>query len=150
MPNECDTAIRQLPLVLDGEPGSLARGPEGAKGLDGTIAYDWSPTSINRNNRMLTAGLRFNEPLPLPIHNTMSLGYVRNSLSSQFLPAGAPPWKSEQGVEFNALLDVYPCSFCSPWFSTTQTSEEAHTAQWFLDFGRRWISRLSVRVRCRG
>ncbi|HMJ23770.1 MAG TPA: carbohydrate porin, partial [Terriglobales bacterium] len=60
--------------------------PNGAKGLDATFAYDWSPPDINRNNTLLTAGLRFNEPLPLPIHNTMSLGYVRNHLSSDFRP----------------------------------------------------------------
>jgi hypothetical protein len=63
---------------------------------------------------MLTAGLRFNEPLPLHIHNTMSLGYVRNSLSSQFLPPGTPTWKTEQGVEFNALLDVLPTLLLQP------------------------------------
>ena len=71
--------------------------PKEAKGLDATFAYDWSPPSINRNNTLLTAGLRFNEPLPLHIHNTMSLGYVRNSLSPQFLPPGMPAWKTEQG-----------------------------------------------------
>jgi porin len=32
--------------------------PKGPKGLDGTFAYDWSPPSMNRNNRILTAGLR--------------------------------------------------------------------------------------------
>jgi len=88
--------------------------PEGGRGLDGTFAYDWSPPDINRNNTMLTAGLRFNEPLPVKFHNTMSLGYVRNSLSSQFLPAGAPPWKTEQGVEFNALLGVLPMLLFQP------------------------------------
>jgi porin len=88
--------------------------PKEAKGLDGTFAYDRSPPSINRNNTILTAGLRFNEPLPLPIHNTMSLGYVRNSLSTQYLPPGAPSWKTEQGVEFNALLDVLPMLLLQP------------------------------------
>jgi len=88
--------------------------PQGGKGLDGTFAYDWSPADINRNNTLLTAGLRFNEPLPLHIHNTMSLGYVRNSLSSQFLPAGAPPWRTEHGLEFNALLDVLPMVLLQP------------------------------------
>jgi carbohydrate-selective porin OprB len=80
--------------------------PHEGKGLDATVSYDWSPADVNRNNRMLTAGLRFNEPLPLPIHNTMSLGYVRNSLSSNFVPAGMPAWKPEHGVEFNSLLTV--------------------------------------------
>jgi porin len=88
--------------------------PKAARGLDATLAYDWSPPSVNRNNTLLTAGLRFNEPLPLNIHNTMSLGYVRNSLSPQFLPVGTPAWKPEHGVEFNALLDVLPMLLLQP------------------------------------
>jgi uncharacterized membrane protein YoaK (UPF0700 family)/carbohydrate-selective porin OprB len=80
--------------------------PKGAKGLDATFAYDWSPPDVNRNNMLLTAGLRFNEPLHLHIHNTMSLGYVRNSLSPDFLTHGMSSSKTEQGVEFNTLLDV--------------------------------------------
>ena len=88
--------------------------PKEGKGLDATFAFDWSPPSLNRNNKMLTAGLRFNEPLPVNFHNTMSLGYVRNSLSSQFLPPGAPPWRTEQGLEFNALLDVLPMLLLQP------------------------------------
>jgi hypothetical protein len=85
-----------------------------AKGLDATFAYDWSPADINRNNTMLTAGLRFNEPLPLRIHNTMSLGYVQNRLSQQFVPHGTPPWKPEHAVEFNTLLDVAPMLLLQP------------------------------------
>jgi hypothetical protein len=80
--------------------------PKGAKGLDATFAYGWSHPDINRNNTLLTAGLRFNEPLPLQIHNTMSLGYVRNSLSPRFLPRGMPARKTEHGFEFNVLLGV--------------------------------------------
>ena len=87
--------------------------PRGGKGLDATFAYDWSPPSINRNNTLLTAGLRFNEPLPLPIHNTMSLGYVRNSLSRQFFPPGMPP-RSENAFEFNMLLDPAPMLLVQP------------------------------------
>jgi porin len=88
--------------------------PKEAKGLDATFAYDWSPPSANRHNTLLTVGLRFNEPLPLRIHNTMALGYVRNNLSPQFLPPGAPTWKTEQGVEFNTLLDVLPMLLLQP------------------------------------
>ena len=85
-----------------------------AKGLDATFSYDWSPADINRNNTMLAAGLRFNEPLPLRIHNTMSLGYVQNRLSQQFLPPGTPAWKTEHGVEFNTLLDPLPMLLLQP------------------------------------
>jgi hypothetical protein len=57
-------------------------------------SWNWSPPNVNRNFMQLTAGLRFNEPLPLGFHNTMSLGYVRNSLSSEFLPPGVAAWKT--------------------------------------------------------
>src|SRR5258707_8825220 len=85
-----------------------------ARGLDATFAYDWSPADINRNNKLLTAGLRFNEPLPVNFHNTMSLGYVRNSLSQQFLLPGAPAWRAEHAVEFNTLLDPLPVLLLQP------------------------------------
>ena len=73
-----------------------------------------SPATINRNNIELTAGLRFNEPLPLNTHNTMSLGYVQNGMSSQFLSPGNPGWKREHVVELNALIDVVPMAFVQP------------------------------------
>ena len=88
--------------------------PKEGKGLDATFAYDWSPPNMNRNNTMLTAGLRFKEPLPVGFHNTMSLGYVRNNLSSQFLQPGMPAFKTEHGVEFNSLLDVLPTLLVQP------------------------------------
>jgi porin len=88
--------------------------PKRGKGLDATFAYDWSPADINRNNALLTAGLRFNEPLPVNIHNTISLGYVRNTLSPQFPPSGQASWRVENGVEFNTLLDPLPMLLLQP------------------------------------
>jgi carbohydrate-selective porin OprB len=85
-----------------------------SKGLDATLAYDWSPSDVNSNNRELTAGLRFNEPLPVHVHNTISFGYVRNSLSRLFLPAGAPSWKAEHGFELNSLFQVTPILLLQP------------------------------------
>ena len=82
--------------------------PREAKGLDATFAYDWSPPDLNRNNQIFTAGLRFNEPLPFPFHNTMSLGYVQNHLSSDFRPNKSTAWNTEHGIEFNVLLNVGP------------------------------------------
>jgi porin len=82
--------------------------PSEARGLDATFAYDWSPPDLNRNNQILTAGLRFNEPLPFPFHNTMSVGYVQNHLSSDFRPNNATTWNTEHGVEFNVLLTAGP------------------------------------------
>ena len=108
-------------------------------GRDGCIRLE-SP-SVNRNNTLLTAGLRFNEPLPLRIHNTMALGYVRNRLSSQFLSPGMPAWKTEQGVEFNALLDVLPMLLLQPviqYYANLRGGK--YSAPSFLDSEQRWIS----------
>jgi hypothetical protein len=77
--------------------------PQDSRGLDATFAIDWSPPDVNRNNTQFTAGLRLNEALPLGFHNTMSFGYVRNVLSSQFSP-DLPAPKAEHGFEFNVLL----------------------------------------------
>jgi porin len=82
--------------------------PKEARGLDAVFALDWSPPNVNRNFMQLTAGLRFNEPLPLGFHNTTSLGYVRNSLSPDFLPSGMAAWKIEYGFELNVLLRYGP------------------------------------------
>jgi hypothetical protein len=60
------------------------------------------------------AGLRYNEPLPLKIHNTLSLGYIQNSLSPAFLTSTMPGLKTERGVEFNALLNVLPMIVLKP------------------------------------
>ena len=98
--------------------------PKEEKGLDATFGYDWSPPNINRNNTMLTAGLRFNEPLSLNFHNTMSLGYVRNNLSSEYLQPGMPVFKAENRVEFNTLLDVLPMLLLQP------------VVQYYADVGR--------------
>jgi porin len=88
--------------------------PKEGKGLDATAAYDWSPKNANSDNRELTAGLRFNEPLPLPIHNTLSVGYIRNKLNPLFLPHGVAPYKAEQGAEINALFNLRPMILLQP------------------------------------
>jgi carbohydrate-selective porin OprB len=87
-----------------------------AKGLDATVSYDWSPRSVNRNYEQLTAGFRFNEPLHVPFHNTMALGYVENALSPAFLPVGMTSWNRERAVEFNMLLQFVPMFLIQPVF----------------------------------
>ena len=106
--NQHNSTFEQLPLLLDGDPGSRRVAPQSGKGLDATFAHDWNPAAVNRNNRELTAGLRFNSPNPLHIHDTVLVGSVQNNLSSLFLQPEAPSWKAERAVECNALLDVAP------------------------------------------
>jgi carbohydrate-selective porin OprB len=50
------------------------------------------------------------------IHNTLSIGYIRNKLNPLFLPRGAVPYKAEQGVEINALFNVRPMIMLQPAF----------------------------------
>ena len=88
--------------------------PKEGKGLDATVGYDWSPADTNLNNKQLTAGLRFNESIPLHIHNTVALGYVQNSLSSQFLSPHAAAWKEERAVECNVRFDIAPMLTLQP------------------------------------
>jgi porin len=88
--------------------------PSGSKGLDATLSYDWSPSDVNRNNSELTAGLRYNEPIPVKFHNTVSLGYALNHLSSDFHTAGTPDFKQEHGLELNSMLHVTPCMLVQP------------------------------------
>jgi porin len=71
---------------------------------------------VNSDNRELTAGLRFNEALPISIHNTFSVGYIRNKLNPRFLPRGALPYKAEQGIEANMLFNVLPMILLQPTF----------------------------------
>ena len=62
-----------------------------ARGLDATFAFDWSPPNVNRNYTQLTAGLRFDEPLPLGFHNTMSLAMCETVLARSFSPPACLP-----------------------------------------------------------
>jgi porin len=80
--------------------------PDREKGLDATFAYDWSPADVNRNNRVMTSGLRFNEPLPVHFHNTMSLGYVRSMLSPNF-QTRASLSRRKRGVSSIACLRCF-------------------------------------------
>jgi porin len=105
--------------------------------LDATFAYDWSPASVNRNNRELNAGLRLNERIPLHIHNTVSLGFVQNNLSSLFLQPEAPSWKAERAVESNVLLDVAPMLLLQPVVQYYAKVGGGRSALWFSESEQR-------------
>ncbi len=97
--------------------------PSRSNGLDATLSYDWSPEDVNRNNSELTAGLRYNEPLPVKFHNTISLGYVLNHLSADFHTAGTLDFKQEHALELNSMLHMTPYMLVQP------------VAQYYLNVG---------------
>jgi hypothetical protein len=66
------------------------------------------------------------------MHGTMSLGHVQNWLSPRFVPPGAPPWKPEDGIEFNSLLDPLPMLLLQPVIQYyTNVGRGSHSALMF-------------------
>jgi hypothetical protein len=95
-----------------------------------------TPADLNSNNRIFTAGLRFNEPLPVRLHNTMSLGYVQNRLSQHFVPPGARHLTGSTELNSTPCWKSNPWLCCSRLFNITQTWVEGCNALWYLDSER--------------
>ncbi len=77
-------------------------------GVDVTAATDWTPSDRSRVPRQTTVGVRFDEPLPLPQHNTIAFGYVRSPISAS-PPLGeqaGTPHPAEDVLELNGLIEV--------------------------------------------
>lgn len=89
-------------------------------------------------------GLRFNEPLPVRMHHTISVGYVRNGLSQQFVPPGSPPFKAEQSVDFNTLIDVVPMILLQPVIQYYANPSGGPDATSLLGSELKWTSTKSV------
>ncbi len=80
---------------------------DGSKGIDATLNADWSPRDRSRNNQVFTAGARFNEPLPIRLHNLIGLAYVRNAINESF-PVSPPivsAHDAEHGFEADILVE---------------------------------------------
>jgi porin len=59
--------------------------PDTDRGIDLTARADWTPPDRTRNNQDLTIDLPLNEPLPVSVHNTIGVAYVRSSINLFFL-----------------------------------------------------------------
>ncbi len=83
------------------------KGRASSEGLDLTAATDFTPSNRSRINRQTTVGVRYNEPLPLRQHNTISFGYVLSQSSHQF-PAvlSTAALQPEHALELNGLIQV--------------------------------------------
>ena len=58
---------------LPGRPGT---------GLDLTAGFADSPADRNKNDRQVTLGLRYNELLPITLHNTFAIALIHSGISS--------------------------------------------------------------------
>jgi porin len=82
--------------------------PDTDRGIDLTIGADWTPPDKTRNNQDLTVGVRLNEPLPVHLHNTIGLAYVRSGIKQSF-PVSPPvvsTHAAEHAFEGNILLEL--------------------------------------------
>jgi hypothetical protein len=72
------------------------------------------------------------------IHDTLSLPYVQNTLSSQFLSPD-PAWKAQRAVEYNVLLDVAPMLILQLVVAVLLKCRRkfaVHRTAWFQNKGR--------------
>jgi porin len=78
-----------------------------SKGIDATVNVDWSPRDRSRNNQVFTAGARFNESLPVHLHNLIGVAYVRNGINKSFpvMPPVVSVHEAEHGFEANILVE---------------------------------------------
>ncbi len=80
---------------------------ESSVGLDLTAATDFTPSNRSHIDRQTTVGFRYNEPLPLRQHNTISLGYVLSQSSHQLQAVSSTAaLQRENALELNGLVQV--------------------------------------------
>lgn len=89
-------------------------------GLDATIGFDWSPGDLNRENSQITAGVRYNGPIPSRSQDGVSFGFVYTRVSDPFqsvgIPFGMPPLGSEKAIEVNYAAQLTRYFLVQPVF----------------------------------
>jgi porin len=82
--------------------------PDTDRGIDLSIGTDWTPADRSRNNQDLTVAVRLNEPLPIGLHHTIGIAYVRAGINQSF-PVSFPVTSAhpaEHAFEANFLLEL--------------------------------------------
>ena len=81
------------------------------RGLDVTLAFDWSPGDISRENSQITGGVRYNGAIPDRPHDTAAFGFVDTKIGDLFrsidIPLGAGIGESNR-TEPCGLLEALP------------------------------------------
>jgi len=80
------------------------------RGLDATLSIDWSPGDVNRLNSQITAGVRYNGPVPSRPQDGVAFAIVYSRISDPFslvgVPPGLPALGSEKAFEVNYAAQV--------------------------------------------
>jgi porin len=90
------------------------------RGLDVTLAFDWSPGDISRENSQITAGVRYNGAIPDRPQDAVAFGFVHTKIGDPFrsidIPLQAPMLGSEKAIELNYAAYLKPYLMCQPVF----------------------------------
>jgi porin len=90
------------------------------QGLDALFGFDWSPGDVNRENSQITAGARYNGPIPSRPQDALAFGFVYTHIGDPFqsigIPLGAPLLSSEKAMELNYALWIRPYLLWQPVF----------------------------------
>jgi porin len=100
---------------------ALYRSDDGSnRGLDGLIAFDWSPNDVNRENSQVTAGFRYNGPIQARPQDGVAFAFVYTHIGDPFqsigIPTGAPFLGSEKAIEVNYAAQLKPYLLWQPVF----------------------------------
>jgi porin len=89
-----------------------------SKGLDVELAFDWSPDDVNRVNEQITAGLRYNGPIPHRAKDTVAFGFVYSKVSDHFNRSNLlqllPTCGAEKAFEMNYMVQAQPWLILQP------------------------------------
>jgi carbohydrate-selective porin OprB len=90
------------------------------KGLDLTLAFDWSPGDISRENSQITAGARYSGAIPDRPQDTVAFGFVHTKIGDPYrsvgISLGNVPLGSEKAIEINYGAIVKPYLLLQPVF----------------------------------
>jgi porin len=108
-------------LVYGGAYQGLYRQEAGMNtGLDATVSFDWSPGDVTRENSTVTAGARYNGPIPARPQDAVALGFVYTHIGDPYqsigIPPGAPLLGSEKAIELNYAALIRPYLLWQPVF----------------------------------
>ena len=90
------------------------------RGLDATLAFDWSPGDISQENSQITAGVRYNGAIPRRPRDIIAFGFVHTKIGDPFrstdIPLFVPTLGSEEAIELNYAAYLKPYLMCQPVF----------------------------------
>jgi porin len=90
------------------------------RGLDTTFGFDWSPDGLNRENCQITAGARYNGPVPSRPQDGVAFAFVYTRIGDPFqmfgIPLGLPRPGSEKAIEANYAAHLTKYLLVQPVF----------------------------------